>query len=409
MPNDAPLSKPPLSESPLVKSLVASRAYLTVVTRSHLNFAIALAESLYTAEPEVPFYILVADRQRKDAGADPGLARLSHEQLLFIDDLDILNLQRFTFQYTAFELVCACKAFGISELLRRGFDAVVYLDADIWVYRSLETIWQLLEEYSIILTPHVIHPHPLDGKRPTDAEYLKVGVFNAGFIAIRGDDTGKAMLDWWRSQMQTECYVDILNHHFVDQKWLDLVPGLFDSVHVLRQPGFNAGHWSLSQHPISEGGDGSFRIGQQPLVFFHFSKFLPDAPFAFEKQQTRLRWEDSPTLKRLVVEYHAHLQVAGNDDRHNAKQTKYGFATMNCGTLIQIHWREAIRRGHPYLKTIENPFDSRTNPSLIRHFTSIESEATSWRADWRYGIPKKSWLSRTWKKLRNDIVSRWRK
>jgi len=68
MPNDAPLSKPPLSNSPLAKSPVNSRAYVTVVTRSHLFFAIALAESLRTEEPEVPLYILVADRRRIDFG-----------------------------------------------------------------------------------------------------------------------------------------------------------------------------------------------------------------------------------------------------------------------------------------------------------------------------------------------------
>ncbi len=37
---------------------------------------------------------------------------------------------------------------------------------------------------------------------------------------------------------------------FTDQRWCDLVPSLFDRVHIERDPGYNVASWNLSTRRI---------------------------------------------------------------------------------------------------------------------------------------------------------------
>jgi hypothetical protein len=62
---------------------------------------------------------------------------------------------------------------------------------------------------------------------------------------------------------------------FVDQKWCNLVPCLFENVKVLRDPGCNVASWNLSCRTVSIGSDGIIMCNEVPLKFFHFTKLGP--------------------------------------------------------------------------------------------------------------------------------------
>ena len=36
-----------------------------------------------------------------------------------------------------------------------------------------------------------------------------------------------------------------------DQRWLDLVPALFDDVHIVRDPGCNVAYWNLPERYVT--------------------------------------------------------------------------------------------------------------------------------------------------------------
>ena len=381
---------------------VPRRAILTVVTKSHLKYALTLARSCLTLESNCDFYIAVVDCLTTSELENEEYPKSI--QWLSIEELQLPDWRRMAFQYTPFEFVCACKPFAMKVPRQRGCTEIVYVDADMWLYQPMDDVWELLKTNAVLLTPHLCQPLPNDGGFPTEMEYLRCGTFNAGFVAIHGNTIGDAMLDWWCNRMTNDCIVDILGSLFVDQKWLNLVPGLFPSVQILRHRGYNAGHWSLSQSKVGTTPDGRFVIGNDPLVLFHFSKFLPDDPYSFERQQTRFKLSEMPALKELVEGYQSELKRTRTKPE---SQAICCFEKLSCGTQIEPSWREAIRRRHPSLRDIFDPFDSSATPDLVARYRSLESESVEWRTDWKLSTKKRSKWSKAWKKFRRRFLDWW--
>jgi hypothetical protein len=326
--------------------------------------------------------------------------------ILFADQLGIPNWKRFAFQYTPFELSCALKPYAMSFLIDQGYDRTIFLDADIYVYSPLDSVLRGLEQSSIVLTSHLLRPLPEDGRRPSHQAYLASGAFNGGLVACRADETGRAFLAWWASRLKSDCYVDQSQGVFVDQKWLDLVPSLFPSVHIVRNPGCNTGHWTLSQFAFSGDPNQGFRVGDHPLECFHFSNFLPSDPFEFMRTQTRVTFASSPALEQIVANYHATLRLNGASQYSNLGCE---LETLSDGTKIKPEWREAIRRQHSSFHAIEDPFDHETTKDLSASFRSIEAKAIQWRSDWRLCSPSQQrWIKnkRRWRNYWRYLRSR---
>ena len=384
---------------------VAPRAILTVVTQSHLKYALTLARSCVACEPDCYVYIAVVDCLSKSELEEKVLAKdkcLDVVHWLTVEDLRLPDWRRMAFQYTPFEFVCACKSFAMRAVRQLGHVELVYVDADMLLYRPMSEVWEELKTSSVLLTPHLVQPLPDDGGFPAESEYLRCGTFNGGFIAIRGNADGDAMLDWWCTRMATDCIVDVLGGIFVDQKWLNLVPGLFANVKSLRHRGYNAGHWSLSQASIKKEPDGSFLIGDSPLVLFHFSKFLPDDPYSFERQQSRVKLKEIPALKPLMEGYWRDLEQS----KWQTSNSESRFERLSCGTLIEPSWREAVRQRHNSIRDIADPFDSSATPGLVERFRQLESEASDWRLDWKYAKKRSKW-SKALKKYRRKVIDWW--
>ena len=116
----------------------------------------------------------------------------------------------------------------------RRQDHAIYLDPDIQVLGPLHEVRELAVEHGIVLTPHNITPIPRDGLYPSEESILIAGAYNLGFIAVGNTTAAQELLDWWSERLETDCVVDPASGRFVDQKWIDLVPGLWPSTHLLR-------------------------------------------------------------------------------------------------------------------------------------------------------------------------------
>jgi lipopolysaccharide biosynthesis glycosyltransferase len=205
---------------------------------------------------------------------------IDHEVVGLLNEFDqvilakALNIPRFEEWIRGFDVVEACtaiKGFALDFMLGYG-DDVIYLDPDIAVFNSLSVIQELLKTNNVVLTPHILSPEN-DERAISDNEIntLKYGIFNLGFIAVSQSLEGKRFANWWAWRLYDFCIEDFDRGLFVDQKWINLVPALFENVLIWRHYGANLASWNLSQRNLSLEQD-EIMVEGMPLLFLHFSK-----------------------------------------------------------------------------------------------------------------------------------------
>ena len=116
----------------------------------------------------------------------------------------------------------------------------VFLDADILVAGLASSRCSTKPAaHAIALTPHLLDPLSAVHRSARELNILQSGVYNGGFIGVSPRDPARQFLGWWADRLHTHCRHDIAAGMHYDQRWLDLVPALFDDVHVVRDAGCN--------------------------------------------------------------------------------------------------------------------------------------------------------------------------
>jgi lipopolysaccharide biosynthesis glycosyltransferase len=251
-----------------------SVACFTSFSFSYLAKARVLAESVKRHNPDWQMIALISDELPPGLTVD--LAAEPFDRVIYLNELEIEHLRSWTFEHNVIELCTAVKGPFLKQLLEEGAQKVIYLDPDTVVFNSLAPLEDMLDLHSIIITPHRLQPE-IDEQAIRDNELasLNFGVYNLGFLAIHNDATGRAVASWWSERLLTHCFDDRPHGFFVDQKWFDLVPAIFDNVHILRDPGYNVASWNLSQRRVEIRSDGQIYISGHPLRFYHFTKLGP--------------------------------------------------------------------------------------------------------------------------------------
>ena len=86
---------------------------------------------------------------------------------------------------------------------------------------------------------------------------LQSGTYNLGFIALRASDEARRFVAWWQRKLLRDCVVDIARGLFTDQKWIDLVPGMYCGVGIVRDPGWNVAYWNLNHRQVTQSNGGT--------------------------------------------------------------------------------------------------------------------------------------------------------
>jgi SAM-dependent methyltransferase/glycosyltransferase involved in cell wall biosynthesis len=307
----------------------------TIIARNYVAHARVLAESFQKVHPDGTCSVLVID---DPAGyIDPAEEPF---ELLTIDRIGLPDPARMAAAYDVMELSTAVKPWLLRTLLERpGVDSVIYLDPDIQVFDSLEEVVRRALSHDVVLTPHFTVPLPRDGRKPSEEDILIAGSYNLGFIAVGPGQTAHALLDWWSERLENECLNEPAQGRFVDQRWIDLAPGLWPGIDVLRDTAFNIAYWNLPTRSL-EDGSGGYRVDGEPLHFFHFSGFDPRRPTDLSKHQNRIDVAADPVLARICREYAAELLSHGFEE---AIGWPYGWETMPGGVRLDRATRRAFR------------------------------------------------------------------
>jgi hypothetical protein len=158
----------------------------------------------------------------------------------------------------------AIKPVLLKYLLDLKFENVLYVDNDIYFFSSPLFLFEKLKSNNILLTPHFYLSDPLRNQNWLEASY-RVGLYNAGFIGV--NKKAISMLEWWKNC----CIYNIKKSYwrglYDDQKYLDLVPILFENVEVLKDTGCNLAGWNYENRMLKLG-EGNL----SSITFVHFAE-----------------------------------------------------------------------------------------------------------------------------------------
>lgn len=309
----------------------------TIIARNYIAHARTLAQSFNQVHPDGTCSVLVID----DPGdfIDPAQEPF---ELVTLEEIGLDHPERMAASYDVMELSTAVKPWLLRTLLERpGVESVMYLDPDIRIFESLEEIEQRALRSSVVLTPHFTSPLPRDDLKPSEEDILIAGTYNLGFIGLGAGQTAEQLLDWWSERLEHHCLNDPEQGRFVDQRWIDLAPGIWPSVDILRDTSFNIAYWNLPTRRLETDGD-AYRVDGSPLRFFHFSGFDPRRPRQLSKHQNRIDVAADPALARICGEYAEELLSNGFEE---AVGWPYGWDEMAIGLKLDRPARRAHREG----------------------------------------------------------------
>src|SRR4051794_22018568 len=186
-------------------SLIADVHCFTSASFAYLDRARVLGETLRRFHPDWKLWLCLPDREPPGFVFDP--LSEAFNNVVRLEELDIQDLTRWTFDHDVVELCTAVKGLMLCKLLDEGAEKVVYLDPDIALLDDLAPLVSLLEQHNVILTPHLVEP---DNDQATivdnEISALKHGIYNLGFLAVAATAEGRRFARWWRNRLLAFCF-----------------------------------------------------------------------------------------------------------------------------------------------------------------------------------------------------------
>ncbi len=318
----------------------------TSITANYLPKARVLAESIRRHDPGFRIHLVLCDQP--PAGFE--LAVEPFDGLITLADLE-LDTPAWLFSHSVVELCTAVKGPALQYIFDAlGADKAFYFDPDIAVFGRLDELVAALDRHCALLTPHQCVPE-VDDEAVRDNEIcsLRHGVFNLGFLGVRGDAEGRRLTDWWAERLRRYCFDDAERGLFTDQRWMDLAPCFFPDIGILRDPGFNVATWNLTHRQVTGSLHDGIRVNGEPLGFYHFSGFDSGA----QERMLGKYGAGSEALRALRAWYLAEC------DRHGQAALGTLAAAHSCfadGTPIELRQRVLYRSRTDLQQAFPDPF-----------------------------------------------------
>lgn len=235
-------------------------AICTIGTESHLFKSKALLSSLERHSSADRFCLLTDARSLPE----PVCGETYHTPEILTSPLASALKKK----YRGNALRWSCKPLYLLYLLELGYDRVIYVDNDICFFSPADFLFEELENVSVMLTPHFYAASPGKSANWFEANFW-VGLYNAGFVGAT--QNGLPALYWWAECCLYNVKQSAWRGLFDDQKYLDLLPVVFDDVKILKHKGCNVAGWNIETCPRTLR-DGYPRIADRWLVVFvHFT------------------------------------------------------------------------------------------------------------------------------------------
>lgn len=334
-------------------------AICTIITKSYLAHAKSLSESIKKYHPNIPIYVLLADK------IEQNYFNPQEESFNWIYLSDLSNqeaIKQMSFYYNPFEFCCALRGF-LHEYIytKTKVKRWLFLDSDIMITHSLETIFEQLNNYDILLNPH--SKTPIKEEQyidPHEISLLVCGCYNGGFLGLTKTENTYNFINWLKRRLIEFSFNDRDRANpralYVDQLWLNLVPFYFQKVGLLDHPGANLGHWNLFEKCLIKTENDQILVDEKPLLFAHFSGLDLNDLTKVSIHNPIYNNKVYPIWQELAEKYKSLLYKNGYEKIINYP---FAFSHFNSGEKILINHRQCY---YDYLKKGDNnnssPFKS---------------------------------------------------
>lgn len=233
----------------------------TVLTKGYLIQGLAFYRSLKMHTSRFWLWVLCVDDTSFNLLKKMNLANVTPISLEQIRTEKLAHIEQ---QRQIHEFCWTLKASFATYLFKNyNLDSLLYMDADLYFFKDIATIYSEWGEHSIYLTKLWLSPKSAK----------KAGKYSAGLIGFKSNRTGMKCLRSWRRKCLTWCYDRRENGLWGDQKYLDDWPRLFPGVKISENKGINVGPWNINRGYKVHSEGNVIYLDNRELVCYHFSGF----------------------------------------------------------------------------------------------------------------------------------------
>ena len=241
----------------------------TFFDKNYLSRGLVLYNSLKEYTSDFELYILCLDDFTKDyfEKNKTDFPEVKTLQLSDVEenDAELANAKSNRTRIEYYFTLSPCLPLYLLE--KFNLPHVCSLDADILFLNSPKPLFDKLNDFSIVITPHKFSKEILHLSR--------YGTYNVSFQIFKNNEIGLSCLQKWKEECIEFCgdEFDEVNDRFADQKYLDNWLALYpNEVYVLKDNVSGLAPWNLNNYKIEKRENHYFSNNEQ-MIFYHFHHF----------------------------------------------------------------------------------------------------------------------------------------
>jgi hypothetical protein len=237
--------------------------FSAILDKNYISRLNALLFSLEKNCKDFNFFVVALDNEIYDyfRGVKHCIPISIQDIHAFYPELDKIERERDRVSY-----IFTLSPFYPSFILEKyqELDHICSLDVDQYFYSSPQPIFDLLADFSVLITPHRF------SRKLVDLNFERFGKFNVSFQVFKRGAIGVACLNLWREQCLNWCFDREENGWYADQKYLDTWQKEFgNQIHEIMHKGLGLAPWNIEDVVIRKRKNKIF-VDNELLILYHY-------------------------------------------------------------------------------------------------------------------------------------------
>ncbi len=187
----------------------------------------------------------------------------------------------------------------------KNIDVLLYLDADVYLFNTLDSLYSEFGSSSIGFCSHRYH-------RIFNYFVNHYGKFNVGVNLFRNSESGIKCLREWKEECDS-WYPGKPGYplnFFSDQIFLDTWVGRYEGIKIIENIGVNVCYWNAANYKFSKFNDTYF-VNDVPLIIYHFSSLRKESENVWNTNSVFGIVSVRSVLQEIYIKYIRHIESFG--------------------------------------------------------------------------------------------------